>query len=221
MSVPRGIRLSDDLPLFSFDVNRSLPPDWRDSVSSCLAVAGRHTRFDGHSNTSRERCFPRARQASATVVDGAGIRSSMPWLLDLYEGLFLGLANSLGLGGFEAANGQRSAVNVNRLDVGERYEWHVDSNPLTGVLLLSTHVGSGGGALVFRPDPFEGTAQSWEVRVTPSQGTLLLFDARRSAHTVEPVVSGPPRISAPMNFYVSGAEQQRPDDLDAYLYEYE
>lgn len=113
----------------------------------------------------------------------------------------------------------RSAINVNCQHRGQRYEWHVDSNPLTAVLFATTAGPAEGGELVFVSDPLSGGVAGWEVRVSPVAGTLLLFDARRVAHHVEAVTSTEPRISIPMNYYLRSRGMERPQDLDEYLYE--
>lgn len=214
----RPSRLSDHMTLFAYDVSELLPATWAKDVARCVEVRGERQQLDGRSSTSRDGVFaePDEAPATAVVVDGLDVASRLPWLDQLYRGTFLTMANSLDLGGFECAHDRASGINVNAVDTGARYEWHVDSNPLTGVLFLSgPHEG---GDLVFRPDGRPPASTEWTERIAPVPGSLLLFDARAAAHRVEPVLGGGTRLSAPMNYYVAGQEQARPDDLDPYLY---
>jgi len=209
--------LSSRFPIFGFDMSAQLPPDWKETVDQCVdEYAVSHT-LSGDASTSREKAMrtstPLDVPARALVADGLAVRQSAPWLDELFRGEFLQMANSLGTTCYECAHDVPSGVNINVIPPRSRYEWHVDSNPLTGLLFLSED--HNGGDLVFRSgDP----SDYWTVRVTPVVGKLLLFDAREVAHTVEPLDRGESRISAPMNFYLKGEPQVRPNDLDAYLY---
>jgi hypothetical protein len=108
---------------------------------------------------------------------------------------------------------RRSGVNVNVLEgMGSRYEWHVDSNPLTGLLVLTECGRSSGGRLVFGQDPDN------QIFLALSVGQLLLFDARDVPHCVEPLGGPTRRVTAPMNFYVVGDPVVRPDGIDESLY---
>jgi hypothetical protein len=138
--------------------------------------------------------------------------------MSLYRRLFLDLANSLGLGEFRTSADLVSSVNINCQRCSERYEWHVDSNPLTGLLFAATLEPEDGGELVFRPDPASSMNDDWELRIRPTAGTLYLYDARAAAHSVEPVLRENVRISVPMNFYYPSGQADRPGDLDEYLY---
>lgn len=212
-----GVSLSANFRVFSFDMAALLPVGWVESVSRCLAEHAAAQDLRGESSTSRENASWADTRglvpARALVADGRAIRSVAPWLDSLYRGPFLEAANSLGDEKYECAHDLASGVNINAIAAGDRYEWHVDSNPLTGVLFLSG--GHDGGDLVFRPDSDDG---EWSLRITPEVGRLLLFDAREVAHTVEPVLGNDRRVSVPMNYYVRGETQARPADLDRYLY---
>lgn len=102
-----------------------------------------------------------------------------------------------------------SGVNVNVLDgSNSRYELHLDSNPLTGVLFFTSHDEKSGGQLVFERDGRRAT-------VNPRAGWFLLFDAREIPHSVTPVNGRRARISAPMNYYFEDDEIERPEALTA------
>lgn len=213
----RGESLSSQFLIYRFDMVSFLPDSWEESVTRCLAQHGLDHSLGGESSTSREQATWASTTdtvpARALVADGRAVLSDTPWLDALYRGQFLGAANGLGEERYVCARDLPSGVNINAIPAGCRYEWHVDSNPLTGVLFLSGD--HDGGDLLFRPDHH---AEDWTVRVKPQIGHLLLFDAREVPHTVEPVLGGNHRISVPMNYYLRGEIQTRPSDLDLYLY---
>jgi hypothetical protein len=195
-----------------------LPATWRDQVLACARAHSSWQKLDGSSVTSREVDFGEHGVSEVGVVPGDVVEAELPGLVDLYRGPILDLANSLGLGRFTTALDTRSSVNINSLPRGSRYEWHVDSNPLTALLFVTTHEPVEGGALVFRPDPRRDPDATWEHVVHPVSGDLLIFDARRAAHAVTRLEGAEVRVVVPMNYYLEGEEVDRPADLDVYLY---
>ena len=108
----------------------------------------------------------------------------------------------------------RSSININCLrGIGARYEAHVDTNPLTGVLFACAASASTGGELVF--DNGDGRV----ARVEPRPGVFIAFDARMISHYVSPLLVNMDRVSLPMNYYDDPQVQHRPEGLDNYLYE--
>jgi hypothetical protein len=105
-------------------------------------------------------------------------------------------------------------VNINQLaGRGAQYEWHVDSNPITGVLYATDSDNGLGGSLVFRDD------QNGQKSVfRPKAGTFICFDAREISHRVAPLRREGERVSLPMNYYHSATDQPRPPDLDSQIY---
>jgi hypothetical protein len=213
-----GESLSAHFSIFRFDLRHILPSDWEGDV---LEAAERHGKFsclNGGSVTSRQREFRVTADDIVGVSTGADVSVKIPWLFELYASDILNLANELGIGHYSIAEDVRSAININILPSGSQYEWHVDSNPLTGLLFVTDHPVGSGGQLVFRPDPLVRPAERWELSIAPRAGDFLLFDAREAAHTVLPV-PGPIRlISVPMNYYFADVSCHRPADLDQYLY---
>ena len=105
-----------------------------------------------------------------------------------------------------------NGVNINVLQgVGGRYESHLDTNPLTGLIFATTHADEEGGQLEFDVTPSP-------LIFPPRAGMLLLFDATRAPHRVTPLKKDVTRISIPMNFYTEETLEQRSPDLDSYLY---
>jgi len=102
-----------------------------------------------------------------------------------------------------------------------RFECHVDSNPLTGLLFCTDH--PVGGELVFAHST--GAAGTAGVdqdcsAIRPHAGHLIFFDARRHPHYSRPLTTASGmRIVAVMNFYTkSFPESTRPPELNQHLY---
>ncbi|MGH3549892.1 MAG: 2OG-Fe(II) oxygenase [Pseudonocardiaceae bacterium] len=208
-----------ELGVKSFDLTGLCPPGWQDAIATCCISSGVERRLDGSSLTSRE---PRSSGIWAppvfSLVDGKDVAEQVPWLLDLYQHEILHLARE-NYGDVSCSTDSRAGVNINLQHSGSRYEWHVDSNPLTAVLFVTSHDSMDGGALAFRPDTGERvTAETadHELMIHPVSGTLIFFRAQRYAHQVTEF-SSKYRIGVPMNFFISGIPQDRAD-VDEYLY---
>lgn len=104
-----------------------------------------------------------------------------------------------------------------------RYECHVDSNPVQGLLYVTTHKNGEGGELVVSNDEsalgVNGILEDCQ-KIFPCSGDLVIFDARKNPHYVEPLkASDGIRIAATMNFYtIDAPEQMRPTDLNKHLF---
>ncbi len=111
-------------------------------------------------------------------------------------------------------------LNVQR-GTAMRFECHVDSNPLTGLLFCTDH--STGGELVFAHDDTAADIGAVERDcsvVRPHAGHLIFFDARRHPHYARPLAADSDmRVVAVMNFYTeSSPESTRPRELNRHLY---
>lgn len=196
----------------SFDLIKLgfLKGNWFEEIKQVAEEFSYYTKLDGKSSTSREPADSEG--AEVFVVEGDTIKEKLPWLHSLYQNEFLEFANSNFQGKYDFAENIKSGTNINLLKgKNARYEWHVDSNPLTGVLFVTTHNEGDGGELIFKL-PTE------TLTIYPKSGTLILFDARQIPHTVLPLQKEGIRISVPLNFYEKGQPQIRPDDLDSYIY---
>jgi hypothetical protein len=106
---------------------------------------------------------------------------------------------------------------------GMRFECHVDSNPLTGLLFCTDHPAGAGGELVFAHDlaavDIDAVNRDCSV-IRPQAGHLIFFDGRRHPHYARPLVSGSEvRVVAVMNFYTeSFPESTRPLELNRHLF---
>lgn len=187
-----------------------LPPNWLEQLHSVNEEQAMRTVLDGHSVTSRE---PSNMQPiEVYVVTGSVVKEKLTWLHDLYVDKLCDFASAHMGTLMVPSNDLESSININILrGKGSRYEWHVDTNPITGLLFATTHNEGDGGELVFK-------VNNELVKVHPRCGTFITFDAREIEHTVLPLVTSPLRISIPMNYYFSDKTQERPDDLTDYLY---
>lgn len=179
-----------------------------------FGLADRHgaiQELDGQSSSSREP--PGSSPVTVNVVVGDVVAQHAPWLDKLYRSELMERAGShFGLE-LAACEDLRAAVNVNDLrGEGARYERHVDTNPLTGLMFVNSLGPGEGGELVFeRP--------LGDIRIVPREGLFLAFDARDTVHYVTPLKGRHARrVSIPMNYYLKGQPQVRPQDLDPYLY---
>jgi hypothetical protein len=213
MSGPVHIGLADRAVyrLGLFDVREALPGGWAQELL--------HVARDGHvvdlpgmdvgTGSSMQRPL------KYRVTTGAAIRDRLGWLWQLYSEPFRHLASSIYGQTLDIARDIESAVNMNYM-VGPRdsYEWHRDTNAVTGLLFVTSHSVSGGGALVF-----DDQRVGLRTTLTPKAGWLAAFDARQILHTVEPLVSAhEERVTVPMNYYAPGDLQVRPDGLDEHVY---
>ena len=104
-----------------------------------------------------------------------------------------------------------------------RFECHVDSNPLTGLLFGTDHPAGAGGELVFAHDPAAADVDAVERDcsvIRPHAGHLIFFDGRHHPHYARPLISeSDMRIVAVMNFYTESCpESTRPPELNRHLF---
>jgi hypothetical protein len=211
----------------TFDVNDLLPAGWQEDV---LATAGAADvrRFPRTPVLTRE--SPDVRDVPRGRVHADVVRDQLDWLPKLYKGEFLELATEAAVPLF---TGQRKelvspawddrygvVLNVQR-GTEMRFECHVDSNPLTGLLFCTDHA-SGGELVVARDHGAEGVAavdQDCSV-IRPHAGHLIFFDARRYPHYARVLTAdSDTRIVAVMNYYTeSYPETTRPRELNEHLY---
>ena len=103
-----------------------------------------------------------------------------------------------------------------------RFECHVDSNPVTGLLFFTSHP-AGGGELVIGHDPAGFGIETLErdgTTVTPQAGRLIFFDGKAYPHYARTLVSeSDVRVVAVMNFYTESCpESTRPRGLNRHLF---
>jgi hypothetical protein len=206
----------------SFDLRPELPEDWQAEILKVARTHSRHRDLIPTSVTSRE--ATRDLRIPVATVGGVSVAEYLPWLNELYHTRFLELGQSLTDEQVFTASDQRFAVNLNVQEGSEqRYECHVDSNPLEGLLYVTSHpVGMGGELVVSNRGNVRGKEEVDEdaTRIHPVAGHLIFFDARQYTHYVAPLVRNDDiRVVAAMIFYTpSSPESARPSDLDQHLY---
>jgi hypothetical protein len=201
----------------TYDIGTLLPQHWQAEILN-VAASGKDSVFIPNAVTSRER----QRYAGIPIcdVDGRVVRETLPWLYALYQGEFLELAQAGSIERVSTAKDDRYGVVLNILKGNkERYVCHVDSNPLAGLLYVTTHPAGSGGELVVANSTTATCIEDVDrdcTTIFPAAGQLLFFDGRMHAHYVRPLQSGTNlRVVVAMNFYTTSApESCRPASLD-------
>jgi hypothetical protein len=204
----------------TFDLNGILPNDWQHEVRMTAADADFRD-FPRTPVLSREAAD--VRHITRGRVHADQVRDRLPWLYHHYRGAFLELAGEACEEKVTPARDDRYGVVLNvQRGTGMRFECHIDSNPLTGLLFCTEHVD--GGELVFAHDAAAASIADVEQDcsvVRPSAGHLIFFDARQYPHYVRPLTQASDmRIVAVMNYYTeSYPESNRPLELNRHLYD--
>lgn len=212
------------LPTFrwtTIDVNGLLPPSWRQNAIEAAAVAEVRD-FSRTPVISRE--APDVQHVTRGRLHADQVMRELPWLPRLYRSDFRQLAEQAIGEPVAAAQDERygAVLNVQR-GTQMRFECHVDSNPLAGLLFCSDHDLGAGGELVFARDQRAASRaeidRSYSV-IRSQAGHLIFFDGRYHPHYVRPLTSASDtRIVAVMNYYTrSFPESTRPAELNRHLY---
>src|SRR5262249_32758403 len=203
----------------TFDLNGRLPAGWQRDIFAVAAGAD-FREFPRTPILSRE--APEVQRISGGRVHADQVRQRLPWLYRSYREEFLELAGLACAERVAAAPGAPHCVCLNvQRGPTMRFECHVDSNPLTGLLFCTDHLA--GGELVFAHDT--AAADVWSVErdcsvIRPRAGHLIFFDARRHPHYARPLVAASDtRVVAVMNFYTESCpESTRPREPNKHLY---
>lgn len=187
-----------------------LPPDWIEDTLRLADQSALPVHLDGSTPTSLEP--DGAKGTDYEVVPGDVIRNRLGWLYELYAGELLHLAaEAIGME-LTVSESVRYGVNINRLTgSGARYEWHVDSNPVTGILFVTTLSPDEGGELVL-------SLAGEEVRISPVAGQFFVFSAGDVPHSVAPLKRDTIRVSIPMSYFRQGEAQIADPALEEYLF---
>jgi len=203
----------------TFDVNGCLPLDWQQDIRVAAATADFRD-FPRTPVLSRE--APDVLRIRRGRVHADQVRHQLPWLYQFYHGEFLELAGQACTERVVAARDDRYGVVLNvQRGTTMRFECHVDSNPLTGLLFCTDHLA--GGELAFAHDANAANVTDVEREcsvIRPYAGHLIFFDARQHPHYARPLTAAADtRIVAVMNFYIeSWPESTRPQELNRHLY---
>lgn len=203
----------------TFDVTGSLPPNWRRELKA-VAKGADFRRFPRTPVLSRE--APEVSHIARGRVHAAQVRDRLPWLYKAYRHEFLEFAGEVAQEGVLPAHDDRYGIVLNvQRGTATRFECHVDSNPLTGLLFCTNHLA--GGELVISHDETAAGIDAVERDssvIRPHAGHLIFFDARKHPHYARALTA--PwrlRIVAVMNFYTDSCpEWTRPPELNKHLY---
>jgi hypothetical protein len=204
----------------TFDVNDLLPDHWQQNITA-VAVEADFRDFPRTPVVTRE--APDVPSILRGRVHAAQVRSRLPWLRELYQGAFRDLAVRAAAEGVAPAADERYGVVLNvQRGAAMRFEAHVDSNPITGLLFFTDHP-EGGGELCIARDPAASDVAAIERSCTvirPHAGHLIFFDGRTYPHYARPLVAQSGlRVLAIMNYYTdSFPESTRPRELNRHLY---
>ena len=199
-------------PGVSFDLTALglLPPHWIEDTLRLADESALFVHLDGNTPTSLE---PYATKGTDyEVVPGDVIRNRLGWLYDLYAGELIHLAAEATGMELVVSENVRYGVNINRLTgLGARYERHIDSNPVTGILFVTSLSADEGGELMLSlPDE--------ELRIPPVSGHFLVFLAGEVPHAVAPLRRATVRVSIPMSYFRRGEAQFDDPSLEEYLF---
>ena len=203
----------------TFDLNGTLPAAWLKDVSEAAGDAD-FREFPRTPVLSREAADVRRIRRGRVHADQ--VRKRLPWLYGSYRSVILELAREAWSEPVMAAGDERYGVVLNvQRGTAERFECHIDSNPLTGLLFCTDH--AAGGELVFAHDPDAASIDAVERDcsvIRPRAGHLIFFDARRHPHYARPLITeSDRRVVAVMNFYTESCpESTRPRELNRHLY---
>jgi hypothetical protein len=203
----------------TIDLNNWLPADWQRKV---LAVAGHADIRDFPRTPLLSRESPDVRQVPRGRVHADQVRDHLPWLYKAYRNEILELANEVSTEHVSAAHDDRYGLVLNvQRGTQMRFECHVDSNPLTGLLFCTDH--ARGGELVVANDTAASGIAEIERNcsvIRPQAGQLIFFDAREHPHYARLLTEeSETRIVAVMNFYTESCpETSRPIELNQHLY---
>lgn len=203
----------------TLDLTGGLPPNWQREIRLVAGDAD-FREFPRTPVLSRE--APEVSHIARGRVHAHQVRDRLPWLYQAYRGDFLALAGQACGERVAAARDDRYGIVLNvQQGPTMRFECHVDSNPLTGLLFCTDH--AAGGELVVAHDATAAEVAAVERDcsvIRPHAGHLIFFDARERPHYARPLseVSGT-RIVAVMNFYTETCpESTRPAVLNRHLY---
>ena len=205
----------------TFDVTWILPDGWQHDASRSADEA--EVRPFGRTPViSRE--ADDVQQVVRGRVHADQVVSGLPWLRELYRAAFRELGEQATGRKVYTASDERygTVLNVQR-GPRMRFECHVDSNPLTGLLFCTDHGPGAGGELVFAHDEMASSLADVErscSALRPHAGHLIFFDGRQHPHYVRPLRADDDiRVVAVMNYYTDECpESTRPPELDRYLF---
>jgi hypothetical protein len=201
------------------DVASLLPEGWREEIGAVAAKADFQA-FPCTPILSRE--APSVTHIERGRVDADRVMQRLSWLYKLYRTDFLELAAEARGEPIDVADDDRYGVVLN-VQRGKtmRFECHVDSNPVTGILFLTDH--PDGGELVVSHDPDAVGVYELErvcTPISPVAGQIIIFDGKTYPHYARYLPGeSDVRVVAVMNFYTGSCpESTRPPELNRHRF---
>jgi hypothetical protein len=203
----------------AFDVGDSLPAGWQQAVTKAAAAAD-FRQFPRTPVLSRE--GSEIHRIARGRVHAGQVKDDLPWLFRAYRDEFLTLAGQVCGERAVAARDDRYGIVLNvQRGTTMRFECHIDSNPLTGLLFCTDHT-DGGELVVANETEAAGIAEIERnsTVIRPQAGRLIFFDARQHPHYARPLSAHSDlRVVAVMNYYTESCpESTRPPELNRHLY---
>lgn len=202
------------------DVNGLLPEGWQIDIGTVAGKADFRA-FPRTPILSRE--APDVSHIERGRVDAETVMEHLSWLYQLYRNEFLELAAEARGEPIDAAADDRYGVVLN-VQRGKtmRFECHVDSNPVTGILFLTDHP-AGAGELVVSHDPDAVGVDEVErdcTPIAPKAGQIIFFDGKTHPHYARRLLDeSDVRVVAVMNFYTASCpESTRPPELNRHRF---
>jgi hypothetical protein len=212
--------MSQEFSYWKKDVTGFLPEGWQEDMNAVVAEADFRA-FPRTPILSRE--APDVMHIERGRVHADTVMQCLSWLYKLYRNEFLELAAETLGEPIDAACDERYGVVLN-VQRGKtmRFECHVDSNPVTGILFL-THHPAGAGELVVSHDPDAVGVAGLErdcTPIRPESGQIIFFDGRKYPHYARALQGeSDVRVVAVMNFYTrSCPESTRPPELNRHRF---
>jgi hypothetical protein len=207
----------------TFDVRSLMPPDWDTKIIDTARRLNLRKKITPFHVTTRE-----AHDVGELVMRNVGplvVEAELPWVRKLYDTLFLQLAQRTVDEPVSAAESNEHTVVLNvQTPEDMRYVCHVDTNPIQGLLYVTTQPPGTGGELVVGNNTAAASLEEIDADcavIYPQSGHLVFFDGRYNPHYIRPLLRQDDiRVAVAMNYYTPSApESLRPSDLDDYLFE--
>lgn len=206
----------------TFDVRSLMPGGWDHELIEAARRLNQRKKISPDNVTSRE-----AHDVSELVIRNVGslvVEAELPWVRDLYETIFLELAQLTADEPVSVAKGKGHTVVLNvQTSEDMRYICHVDTNPIQGLLYVTSQPPGVGGELVVSNTTTAASLEEIDADcsvIYPQSGHLVFFDGRYNPHYIRPLLRQDDiRVAVAMNYYIpSVPESLRPADLDDYLF---
>ena len=123
----------------TFDLTGRFPANWQQEIAAVAAAEAEFREFPRTPSLSREASDVHV--ISRGRLHAGDLRHNLPWLYGFYRGLFLDLAREMARDEpVTTARDDRYGIVLNvQRGTTMRFECHIDSNPLTGLLFCTDH----------------------------------------------------------------------------------